>query len=128
MRKAKIDEHWKHWVESWHTFVHERTGMPPPITGKDCMALKNLKMYFLRCDSPQTGEKNTEEEALNCFQFILKNWDKIDKFRQQFNLMFMYSHLSDYINDLRKGGGKMQAVETNTKSIQKKGFDYYKNL
>jgi len=128
MRKEKTDEHWKHWVEAWHTFVYERTGMPPPITGKDCMALKSLKKYFLRCDSPQTGEKNTEDEALNCFKFILKNWDKIDKFRQQFNLMFMYSHLSDYINDLRKGGGKMQAVETNTKSIQQKGFDYYKNL
>lgn len=128
MRKAKTDEHWKHWVEAWNTFVIERTGMPPPITGKDCMALKNLKKYFLKCDNPHTKEKNTEEEALFCFQFILKNWDRIDKFRQQFNLMFMYSHLSDYINDLRKGGGKMQSVETNTKSIQEKGFDYYKNL
>jgi hypothetical protein len=128
MRKEKTDDHWKYWVEAWHTFVIDRTSMPPAITGKDCKALKNLKAYFLRCVNPKTQKKHTEEEALFCFQFILKNWDKIDKFRQQYNLMFIYSHLSDYIADLKKGGGKMHAVETNTKSIQEKGFEYYKNL
>lgn len=124
--KKPIDEHWKHWVEAWHSFVLNRTGMPPPITGKDCKALKDLKKYFLRCPNPKTNEPNTEEEALNCFQFILNHWDRIDKFRQQYNLMFIYSHLSDYIADLRKAG-KYATLEANTRQIQDLGYDHFKN-
>lgn len=130
MRKAKTDEHWIHWRNAWNEHVLIQTGMKAKFSVDDCKGLKVIRKFFLQQYSRTTGLVNTEEEALYCFQYILQNWDKLDTFKQQLKPMFIYGRIEDYIAHFQrlKGSGKMQAVETNTKSIQEKGFDYYKNL
>ncbi len=126
MKKNKTDPYWQNWVDCWFDFVQQKTGFPPVFLVRDAVALKNIRKYFLSLTNTSTGEKNAEEQSLFCMQYILKNWDKIDKFRQQYSLTFIYAHLNDYISDLKKS--LQSRSEIKTRNIQEKGYDYYKNL
>lgn len=124
-KKSEPDLNWPLWTESWNDFVLSRTGAPAAFTGADLKGLKNIKKFFLKCSNPKTGMTNTEEEALYCFKYILSNWDRLDKFRKQFNLMFIYSHISDYLSDLRRGS-RLQSSRVATEQARESGYQQFK--
>lgn len=125
--KKPIDEHWKHWTKAWQDHVILHTGFKPMFKGPTLTGLKDIRTFFLSQVNRKTDVNYTEEEALHCFQYILNNWKRLPKFKQQLAPAFIASRISDYIVDLGGSLGKMAEIEANTKQIQDLGYDYFKN-
>jgi nitrate/nitrite-specific signal transduction histidine kinase len=111
MKKGK-DIYWPLWAESWNEHVERETGVKPVFSAKECKGLKNIRNYFLKQNNKHTGEFNTEDEALNCFKYILSNWHRLDKFKQgNYDTVYMYSNLPSYIKQLQEASKFVQAIQ-----------------
>lgn len=100
--KKEKDEFWARWTKAWDDHVKNQTEAGPVWSGKTTSGLKNIREYFLRQENPRTGQKNSENEALECFVFILSSWNKLDSFKQgKFDTAYMASNISDYISNIK---------------------------
>jgi hypothetical protein len=127
--KKETDIYWQSWVKLWVEHVERQTSVPPPVTGKECKGLKNLRKYFLNLISKETGEKHTEEEALKCFEFILVNWETLSEFRRKnLDVMYVYSHIHEYIGDFKQSKGKLQHVVKVAKESRDHGLELLNKL
>jgi hypothetical protein len=96
------DKFWQKWTFAWHEHVLLKTNSKPVFSGKAVKNLKAIREYFLKQDNPTTGQKNAENEALFCFEYILKHWELLDSFKQKkFNLAYMAENIPEYLSDIK---------------------------
>lgn len=124
--KKPIDEHWKHWTKAWQDHVILHTGFKPMFKGPTLTGLKDIRAFFLSQVNRKTDVNYTEEEALYCFQYILTNWKRLPKFKQQLAPAFIASRISDYIVDLGGSLSKVEAQATTIQEVKELGYDHFK--
>lgn len=92
-------------VDLWDKFYKGRFGASPLFQNKEFANLKKLIAYF---------EKQKEGSSVATFEYIIKNWDSLDKFiRESYSISVLYSNLNKVIATFR---GKQ---ETNIDNIEK---------
>lgn len=123
---------WQKWTFAWHEHVLLKTNSKPVFSGKAVKNLKLIREYFLKQDNPTTARKNDENEALFCFEYILKHWELLDSFKQKkFNLAYMAENIPEYLTDIKnaksgkavKNGQIIESKLDTAKSNLEKGLE-----
>lgn len=105
------DETWKEWVKVWADHVEAQTSVSPTFSAQEMKGLKAIRAYFRNQTNKVTGEKNTDDEALFAFKYILANWHKLDAFKQGlFNTNYMASNMPSYIACFKKQSSNILSV------------------
>lgn len=83
-------------LNGWFDFYESFTGMKPKFSATDGKVLKEIIKYFQEvCHS--------EEQALQSWEFLLKNWHKLDAFHQKnTDLKYINSNLNKILQNAKQ--------------------------
>lgn len=98
----------------YFTFIKQRTGVCPKMSGGEGKALKELIAYFELI----VIDKEDPQAVPKAFQYLFDNWQKLDPFLQgQLKLMQINSNITNILNQIRNG--KPSAKESTDQRIER---------
>jgi hypothetical protein len=100
------NEH-KECVKLWFDFYKERNGIEPVFNGKEGQNLKKLIEYF---------EKFSPSKSVQCFEYILRNWDNLDKFvKDKYSIAMVYHSINAIVAKLKGSGSSIDLSDLSDK-------------
>ncbi len=98
------DGSYKKFVQIYSDWYEKRVGVKILFDGIQGKAIKKIIQYLI----DNSKEKNSQGGA-DAWEYILQNWDKIDKFYQdQVKVNQIQSNLPNILNQLKNGNSKNQ--------------------
>jgi len=89
-------------------FFKSRNGFPPKINGTEGKSLKSILSYLYDC-------AGSHEQALNSFQYVLSNWDRLnDYLKKRMRLCDINSSIVNILVELKSNGNSKVTGKINT--------------
>lgn len=108
-------------MEIYSDFIKAINGVKPQINGVTGKSLKAIIKYFNSLEKVKT-----EDDVVKAFDFILKSYDKWDKFHQgQLKMNQIESNLINILNTIRNGKqqqSKSDEISGIVKGLAEKGY------
>lgn len=104
-------------LDSYYQWHREKFGYDPKIDGVQGKALKALIAYIKKL-TIAGGKAGTEEDVAAAWEYILKNWGKLDPFIQsKTKLSDINYNIQNIINSLKNGKPKRSGGVTDQELI-----------
>lgn len=113
-KKEQAPKIFPKFMTAYYDWYKKNVGATPHITDVEGKNLKPIISYFIKITADKAkedglilNEASNNEMALRAWQYVLRNWDKLEPFYQhKMKISDINSNLSNIINNIRNGHPK----------------------